>query len=104
MNARDQAVVAVLVEHERWVAEYRAALPALWRNGTVDESDRAKFDGPTLEGLIASARMPRREARRALARLTESGMVVGGGRYGDQFRLASVDTISGLRQGYPELA
>jgi len=50
---------------------------------------RARFDGPTLDTLIRAAGMPRPEARRAVARLTESGMVAIGGRLGDQYRLAA---------------
>ncbi len=88
MNRRDEAVVEVLVRHEEWISAERAELPPLARDGFVDLTERAHFDGYTLDAIVHATGMPRREARRALARLSDAGTVTNGGRFHDQFRLA----------------
>jgi len=86
MNRRDADVLEILIRHERWVAADRQDLPA--QDGFVDATDRARHDGYTIDSVAHVSGMPRREARRALARLVAAGTVTVGGRFVDQYRIA----------------
>ena len=64
---------------------------------SLDPTDRARRDGYTLEAIVHTTEMPRREAMRALARLMESDIVEIGGRFKDQWRLASSEASTRRR-------
>src|SRR5205807_4222444 len=83
VTREENAVVVVLEDHQRWVGTMR----------TDSSFHRTYGDGATLEHIATAARLPRRAARRALARLVDAGRVtltekLGGTRY----RLAGRDT------------